>query len=738
MLISKRNLVSDLSSEGSWYGGGLDEAADAHADYPITRLESASALKYRTTDVTSPKPIRRQLSTTKDPRKCGIVSLHGHNLSSRANIRCLVDDRISYGPAVDLPISGTNTIATGSNLDYEADLAVEIWFKVNSRIAGTTTIVAHGTDWSIGVINLGASGLGLKIHADRTIGAAKVANSTIRVDDGIYHRALVYVSDTADEVGISVDGESWVTTSLAGTAFTAGANQVLTVNDGIEIAYLAMWNDDLSQAVLTAMPAYTKMVGSEDQLELLWKFDEKTGTSLADATGNSHTGTITGGSWKSFINPECRYDSGWRAVGGRWKRRPYWRSLTTNTVHAKSGLLSNSRSYTWAGWLRLDRRYPINYSTFNYFGGFGTGSFLTSTSTAHEFIVSTSSADTSSVAFTVSRYGGSSISIDATLDYSWNYYVLVVDGYEDKAYVYKNGTLVSSASCNSYTAKSAERMFIGRSVSSSQPTPGLFELCGDMMLLDIPLTATAVSNLAKYARPYTEEYAYLYYDFQEASGTTIDNRGTAGSNGDITISAGAEGTDFEWRERLTDTTSYILAGDYEDHPRNIWFALPSDVDCRDVTILVDDPDNSDGYFEFAYMGIWPAVRLQYGPPPGSEFQEITPGFSSGLSKFPHKNVGGDARKFRVPIAALTQKEYHDLAHVLDRLKGPVAVVTMSDNEMATEQYQTTAGDTALLCVVKDTQPFTDMEYQDDVDRDFTYSRDLVVDEIPWPGDGVVR
>jgi hypothetical protein len=76
-------------------------------------------------------------------------------------------------------------------------------------------------------------------------------------------------------------------------------------------------------------------VGDVDQLVAHWKLDETSGTTAADATGNGHTGTVTGtANWTSAV-------------------RKNGFSFNGSTKIQASGLLNNPRNITVAAWVDL-------------------------------------------------------------------------------------------------------------------------------------------------------------------------------------------------------------------------------------------------------------------------------------------------------------------------------------------------------------------------------------------------
>jgi hypothetical protein len=76
--------------------------------------------------------------------------------------------------------------------------------------------------------------------------------------------------------------------------FTATTAPVTTVHTGVLVA---IWNELNQVAVVTVNPGEPPPTGGDGNLIGYWKFDESSGTTAADASGNNRTGTVTGASW---------------------------------------------------------------------------------------------------------------------------------------------------------------------------------------------------------------------------------------------------------------------------------------------------------------------------------------------------------------------------------------------------------------------------------------------------------
>ena len=137
--------------------------------------------------------------------------------------------------------------------------------------------------------------------------------SSTRLDDNQWHHAVGIKDAGSGKIFLYVDGQSdgEQTVSMGDT----DSDQGLYIGSGHLGRYMdvfmdevAIWNEAITAAEITAL--YNSGSGlsaasnsgdytSSSNLQGYWKMDEGTGTSVADASSNSNTGTISGATWST-------------------------------------------------------------------------------------------------------------------------------------------------------------------------------------------------------------------------------------------------------------------------------------------------------------------------------------------------------------------------------------------------------------------------------------------------------
>ncbi|MBV1853216.1 glycoside hydrolase family 127 protein [Catellatospora tritici] len=200
-----------------------------------------------------------------------------------------------------------------------------------------------------------------------------------------------------------------------------------------------------------------------------WKFDETSGTSAADATGNGKTASLAGGAtW----------------VAGRTGNAVSL-SGTSQYVSAPSGILAGATAFSAATWVRLDT--VANWARLF---DFGTGT------TANMFLVPRSSANTARFAITNSGAGGEQqINAPSALPTGvWTHVAVTIGG--GVGILYVNGAEVARNSAMTLTPGSlgsTTQNWIGRSQYSGDPY--LDGAVDSFRLYSRALTASEVANL---------------------------------------------------------------------------------------------------------------------------------------------------------------------------------------------------------------------------------------------------
>ena len=200
-----------------------------------------------------------------------------------------VDDTVS--------VANPAALVTGSG-----SFTWETWVKMDAS-ASTTNLL------NIGINDNSATGKSGNLQIDSSghvmlqiWNASGHPTGSTNVADGTWHHiAVTYDSTAARAVNIYVDGvkETQTLSAAAATAnFTGSVATLGARNEGTfplngEIADVRVWS-----SVRTAAEVQSDMAGSPtgDTAALLghWALNDGSGSSVVDASGNSHTGTISG------------------------------------------------------------------------------------------------------------------------------------------------------------------------------------------------------------------------------------------------------------------------------------------------------------------------------------------------------------------------------------------------------------------------------------------------------------
>lgn len=210
-----------------------------------------------------------------------------------------------------LSFNGTSTVATAPDnavLDITGSVSLELWLNPTpTQVAFWTAAGKSGQFWIEGsgsanstqcqfFVQNGAtsygSALGTALQPGRlnhVVGTfdASTGNTTIYVN-GVSHTTTNAISSVA------------TTTNL----FYLGNRQGFTRNVSGQMADVRVWNGLLSAAEVTnhfLRPG--DLSAAAATLAARWKFDEGTGTTLNDSSGNGNTATLTSGAWVAPYSP---------------------------------------------------------------------------------------------------------------------------------------------------------------------------------------------------------------------------------------------------------------------------------------------------------------------------------------------------------------------------------------------------------------------------------------------------
>lgn len=229
---------------------------------------------------------------------------HEKNTEVTASGKSVYMDGSSFNRYVSVPYS--------SDFDFgeSTSFTVEVWTKPNLVIDGDPSIISN-KDWGSG----GNIGWGLFIHQEDW--KVNFADGSVRYDitqpkiaDGNWHYLALIIDRTNQSCKILTD--TIVTVDIPFTKGLKSMDSQLNINmgqdgtgnysDGYkypgEIDEVRIWKGVVTdpavlkewkfKSVTSAHPYYNNLIG-------YWKFDEGTGTTIADESGKGHSATLING-----------------------------------------------------------------------------------------------------------------------------------------------------------------------------------------------------------------------------------------------------------------------------------------------------------------------------------------------------------------------------------------------------------------------------------------------------------
>ena len=201
-----------------------------------------------------------------------------------------------------------------------ADFSIQTWVKTTSSKAQSILVKGDGDGaWEAGekALYMEAAGYPWFVGYDNEY----IPGTGLTINDGSWHHIVVTWDYSDGETGtaaIYVDGvKATVETSyMAKTVDNSTDKLYLGKAEAVEaqnyfdgsLDEVAVWNSALSLSEITAI--YNSGSGltaswnsgdyqSSSNLQTYWRFNEETGTSVADASSNSNAGTINGATWST-------------------------------------------------------------------------------------------------------------------------------------------------------------------------------------------------------------------------------------------------------------------------------------------------------------------------------------------------------------------------------------------------------------------------------------------------------
>lgn len=196
-----------------------------------------------------------------------------------------------------LEFDGSNDcyIDCGTDLVLDRGITVEAWIKPQS---GTGHVVNRGGSWSESGYSLFLFKNKIRTELQKP-GAHFIFDGPASILDRWQHVAFTW-DDRSKTIILYLNGNPSSSPKqftgpleMPSQSLAIGKNERRGYGFHGEIDEVRIWNRALSEAEINANLHY-RLEGNEPGLEAYWRFDEDTGNTVRDLTGNGHDGTLSG------------------------------------------------------------------------------------------------------------------------------------------------------------------------------------------------------------------------------------------------------------------------------------------------------------------------------------------------------------------------------------------------------------------------------------------------------------
>ena len=462
------------------------------------------------------------------------------------------DDYITMGDVLDLDHDGTHTISA--------------WIYPTSVTAAIDTIVSKQNSSSpFNGWKLDHASNDLRFDYLTTNGTnqllAVTTGNPITAANVWYHVVVTYKNK---EVLFYVNGINYPTTYTTNT-LTSSTNNTIPLNIGNRnngasltedfngnIDEVRVYSRTLSPAEINTLYRYAPApVG-------YWKFDDGTGGTTIDYSGNELTGTLSNGP---------TWDDGKMNSGIRFDGSDDYVVVTHNNV------LSVGNNLTLEAWIKPDS-VSIDDQLFMHKGSTGDWS-----ARAYSLLL-----DQDEIYISYYNGGWQSFATTAAnvVANQWTHVVYTRDGTTEKFYI--NGKLDTQGTVTQSMSDNALSLTIGSMPPSSAPSEKFDGVVDEVRIYNYAISADQVlQNLqgaGQLASGNKLPEPLAYYSFDESQGQTVNNTGLGGSslNGTKGADSAASTDDPTWKTKNNCKSNGCLSfdgGDITQHS-NSGFDLPTE------------------------------------------------------------------------------------------------------------------------------------------------------------------
>lgn len=210
--------------------------------------------------------------------------------------RVLVRD---FGTSIAYNGTSTNIAATATTGINSGVFSIACWVKLNPSASGPRAIMAGDTVNGPKALQIKADGF-MELDKQNQV---NIATSTTAVSNYVWtHVGLSY--DASGNYAFYVNGVAAGSGTNLQTFVSTTNYWVGTINGSPSWINGLLDEYHLYSRVLTAAEFLNLYIGIEPattNLQIWWKFDEGSGSSATDSSGNANTGTITNGSYSTDV-----------------------------------------------------------------------------------------------------------------------------------------------------------------------------------------------------------------------------------------------------------------------------------------------------------------------------------------------------------------------------------------------------------------------------------------------------
>lgn len=442
------------------------------------------------------------------------------------------------GTALSIPIgSTTGRIDTGFHPTITSPFSISCWIKPKSYKTGANN---ESSIWGVEA----ASAAGVFLHMNSNAGDTKTVN---------YSGSVAY---TAGSIKLELNEWYNVVFTYDGTTVKTYINSVLDINVAKTLVDVA--NNLLLMARTSTVSAYRPFSGSADEYRLWnyalsatevsslyfnnvvprnglvgeWLFNEASGTTALDTSGNANNGTITGATYTTDVPFKPRM-----ATTNRTAVQPMNASLnfsvSTDKVDCGTAITGLNTTASFSVWFKPFK----NGSTQTIFSN------VVSASNRIGLIIH-SNGELSAGFYNGSSYTGKVSSVFRVDDTMWRFVSITWDGSTMTMRI--NGVVAAGA--NQPILQSTAGIVIGLDTAGTSPYKGKLK---DLKIFNRILTTTEQDALMSGINP-TDYSTSIVRDFSlnEGAGTTVYSKNNTSLTGTITGATWSSNTPTKTRNQV--------------------------------------------------------------------------------------------------------------------------------------------------------------------------------------------